>query len=82
MAFRGKFVDRETELSILNKEWKEPRSIDTVLDKTNIVLVLSGPSASFFEKELLRYKAPLHGRRTSQIHLYPMRLLEARRFLA
>ncbi|MCE4606130.1 MAG: hypothetical protein F7B59_02210 [Desulfurococcales archaeon] len=56
------------------------RSIDNVLDKTNIVLILSGSSVSFFENELLGYKTPLHGRRTSQIHLHPMRLLEASDF--
>ncbi|MEB3756141.1 MAG: ATP-binding protein [Desulfurococcales archaeon] len=59
---------------------KLQRSIDTILDKTNTVLILSGSSVSFFENELLGYKAPLHGRRTSQIHLHPMRLLEASDF--
>lgn len=53
------------------------RSIDKTLGETNLFLVLSGSSVSFFEKELLGYKAPLHGRRTRQIHLRPMRILEA-----
>ena len=53
------------------------RSIDETLRKTSLFLVLSGSSVSFFEKELLGYKAPLHGRRTRQIHLRPMRILEA-----
>ena len=53
------------------------RSIDETLGKTSLFLVLSGSSVSFFEKELLGYKAPLHGRRTRQIHLRPMRILEA-----
>ncbi len=53
------------------------RSIDTVLSGTQLVLVLSGSSVSFFEKKLLGYRAPLHGRRTAQIRLRPLRLLEA-----
>ncbi len=53
------------------------RSIDNFLGQTNLFLVLSGSSVSFFEKELLGYKAPLHGRRTRQIHLKPMRIVEA-----
>ena len=53
------------------------RSIDTVLSRGNLVLVLSGSAVSFFEKELLGYRAPLHGRRTSQLRLRPLRLLEA-----
>jgi len=53
------------------------RSIDTVLSRTQLVLVLSGSSVSFFEKRLLGYKAPLHGRRTAQVRLRPLRLLEA-----
>ncbi len=53
------------------------RSIDTVLSGTQLVLILSGSSVSFFEKKLLGYRAPLHGRRTAQIRLRPLRLLEA-----
>jgi AAA+ ATPase superfamily predicted ATPase len=56
------------------------RLIDTSLKDTRLLLVLSGSSVSFFEKELLGYKAPLHGRRTRQIHLKPMRILEAMQF--
>ena len=53
------------------------RSIDTRLSNSNMVIVLCGSAVSFFEKELLGYRAPLHGRRTSQLKLRPMRLLEA-----
>ncbi|BEP18706.1 ATP-binding protein [Pyrofollis japonicus] len=56
------------------------RSIDTVLQRTNLVLVLSGSAVSFFEKELLGYRAPLHGRRTSQLRLRPLRMIEAWEF--
>ena len=53
------------------------RSIDGTLAGSRLVLVISGSAVSFFEKELLGYRAPLHGRRTAQVKLRPMRLLEA-----
>ncbi len=56
------------------------RSIDHVLGRSNLYLVLSGSAVSWFEKKLLAYRAPLHGRRTSQLKVRPMRLVEARGF--
>ncbi|BES80498.1 ATP-binding protein [Pyrodictium abyssi] len=53
------------------------RSIDSVLAESELKLVLSGSAVSFFEKRLLGYRAPLHGRRTGQLRLRPMRMLEA-----
>ncbi len=57
------------------------RAIDTRLHRTNLKLVLSGSAISFFEYELLGYRAPLHGRRTANIRLRPMRFLNALGFL-
>lgn len=57
------------------------RAIDTALSSTDLMLVLSGSAVSFFEAELLGYRAPLHGRRTANIRLRPMRFLEALGFL-
>lgn len=57
------------------------RAIDTALSNTDLMLVLSGSAVSFFEAELLGYRAPLHGRRTANIRLRPMRFLEALGFL-
>jgi len=58
------------------------RSIDEVLSESDIKLVISGSAVSFFERELLGYRAPLFGRRTASIRLRPMRFLEALGFLA
>jgi len=54
--------------------------LDEELRETSLVLVLSGSAISFFQKELLGYRAPLFGRRTAQIKLKPMRYGEARGF--
>jgi len=56
------------------------RSIDTRLAGSDLVLVLSGSAASWFERSLLSAKAPLHGRATARLRLRPMRLLEAHGF--
>ena len=53
------------------------RSIDLVLSGSDLFLVLCGSSVSFFEKKLLGYRAPLHGRRTAQIRLRSMLFWEA-----
>ena len=50
------------------------RSIDTVLQGRDMMLVLCGSSVSFFEKKLLGYRAPLYGRRTAEIRLRQMKL--------
>ncbi len=57
------------------------RAIDTHLSSTELKLFLSGSAISFFETELLGYRAPLHGRRTANIRLRPMRFLSAADFL-
>ncbi len=53
------------------------RLIDEKLSATNMVIILCGSAVSFFERELLAYRAPLFGRRTSEIRLKPMRIWEA-----
>ena len=57
------------------------RSIDTVLGRSRLMLVLCGSAASFFERRLLGYNAPLRGRRTANLRLRPLRLLDSRGFL-
>ncbi len=56
------------------------RSIDNVLGKSRLMLILCGSSISFFERKLLGYRAPLYGRRTSNIRLSPLRLLDSKGF--
>jgi len=58
------------------------RSIDEVLSRSDVKLVISGSAVSFFERELLGYRAPLFGRRTASIRLRPMRFLDTLGFLA
>ena len=53
------------------------RSIDTTLRRSELMIVLCGSAVSFFERKLLGYRAPLYGRRTSQLKLRPMRFWEA-----
>ena len=53
------------------------KAIDIFLTNTNIKIVLSGSAVSFFEKQLLGYKSPLFGRRTSSIKLKPIRFPQA-----
>ncbi len=56
------------------------RSIDSTLSKTSLKLVICGSAVSFFEKELLAYRAPLFGRRTAELRLGLLRFLEAMDF--
>ncbi|NOZ89224.1 MAG: hypothetical protein GXO15_04785, partial [Crenarchaeota archaeon] len=53
------------------------RSIDTRLADADMVLVLSGSAASWFERGLLAARAPLHGRVTARLRVSPMQLLDA-----
>lgn len=57
------------------------RSIDGVLSRSKLMLILCGSAVSFFEKELLGYRAPLYGRRSATIRLRPLRFLNAYGFL-
>lgn len=53
------------------------RLIDKYQETSKLVLLISGSSMSFIEKEVLSYKAPLYGRRTGQIKLLPFTFKEA-----
>ncbi|GHV93190.1 ATPase [Spirochaetia bacterium] len=49
--------------SIMQKVW------DTLLAKSNVMLILCGSSVSMMESAVLAYESPLYGRRTGQIKL-------------
>jgi hypothetical protein len=54
-------IDRFPEIiSVLQDKW------DNVLQKSNLMIILSGSSISMMEKYALDYKSPLYGRRTGQ----------------
>ncbi len=61
--------------SILQQYW------DTKLKYQQIMLILSGSHLSMMYDSVLRYNAPLYGRRTLQIHLQPFSIEEFREFL-
>ncbi len=52
------------------------RFVDTHPD-AEIMLILCGSAISFFERELLGYRAPLFGRRTASMKLRPLGFLDA-----
>ncbi|MGN0182108.1 MAG: ATP-binding protein [Candidatus Ornithomonoglobus sp.] len=54
--------------------------IDRYKDKTNLMLILCGSSMSYMEDNVLAYKAPLYGRRTSQMKLLPFNFEETCRY--
>ncbi len=56
------------------------RIVDTVLNDSNIFLILCGSSLSMMYKEVLTYRAPLYGRRTGQIHLKPLKFKDVVKF--
>ena len=51
--------------SVFQKGW------DETLQKLPIMLVLCGSSIGMMERETLVYGAPLYGRRTAQLRIYP-----------
>lgn len=51
--------------------------IDNFLQKTNLFLIICGSSMSFMEKEILSYKSPLFGRRTSQMEVKSFDVFES-----
>lgn len=54
--------------------------IDHKMKESNIFLVLCGSSMSFMENQVLGYKSPLYGRRTSQFKINPFDYLDSGRF--
>ena len=54
--------------------------IDTVLIRTNILLILCGSSMSFMENQVLGYQSPLYGRRTAQYKIEPLDYYDSAEF--
>lgn len=50
--------------------------IDRNKDSSNLFLILCGSSLSFMEEQVLGYKSPLYGRRTSQYKILPFTFFE------
>ncbi len=61
--------------SVLQHVWDEN------LQQTRLMLVLSGSYLSVMERDILGKRAPLYGRRTSQLWLRPLSLRDAAAFL-
>ena len=57
-------------------------AIDHSFKSTNLMLALCGSNEGFMESEVLGYKSPLYGRRTSQIRLKPFDYRDSARLLA
>lgn len=55
--------------------------IDEYKDKSKLFLILCGSSMSFMEEQVLGYKSPLYGRRTSQFKIKPFNYLESAQFV-
>lgn len=54
--------------------------IDHYLKDTKLFLIICGSSMSFMEKEVLSYKSPLFGRKTSQMKLEPFNFFTSSKF--
>ena len=54
---------------------------DTKLSKCSIHLILCGSILSMIQSEVLNYQAPLYGRRTSSLHIKPIRFTHIKEFL-
>jgi AAA+ ATPase superfamily predicted ATPase len=61
--------------SMLQKVW------DMQLKELNIHLILCGSVVSMMHSEVLNYSAPLYGRRTSNIHLKPLKFDHIKSFI-
>lgn len=54
--------------------------IDKYKDTSKLFLILCGSSMSFIEEQVLGYKSPLYGRRTSQFKIEPFNFFESRKY--
>lgn len=54
--------------------------IDQYKDRSKLMLILCGSSMSYMEDHVLAYKAPLYGRRTSQMKLLPFDFADTCRY--
>ncbi len=55
--------------------------IDNCWQNSKLFLILCGSSMSFMENQVLGYKSPLYGRRTTQFKLHPFTYFEAKQML-
>lgn len=60
---------------LIQKTW------DTAFKNNRIHLILCGSVISIIHKELLSYESPLYGRRTSNIHLKPLKFKHINKFV-
>jgi uncharacterized protein len=56
-------------------------NIDHKFLKTNIFIIICGSSMSFMEKDILSYKSPLYGRKTSELKIEPFNFFESCKFI-
>lgn len=56
------------------------KHIDHAWKNSKLMLVLCGSSMSFMESQVLGYKSPLYGRKTSQLRILPFDFFESRDF--
>jgi AAA+ ATPase superfamily predicted ATPase len=56
-------------------------NIDHKFLKTNIFIIICGSSISFMEKDILSYKSPLYGRKTSELKIEPFNFFESCKFI-
>lgn len=54
------------------------KHIDHVWKDSKLMLILCGSSMSFMENQVLGYKSPLYGRKTSQLRILPFNFFESR----
>ena len=55
--------------------------VDRLFRDTKLMIILTGSSMGFMERQVLGHESPLYGRRTAQIHLLPFKLTETRMLL-
>ena len=53
------------------------KHIDHSWKKSKLMLILCGSSMSFMENQVLGYKSPLYGRKTSQLKIFPFSFFES-----
>lgn len=54
---------------------------DEILSKYSIMLIICGSSIGMMETDVLNYRSPLYGRRTSQLKITPLRFKHIKGFL-
>ncbi|MFA5447683.1 MAG: ATP-binding protein [Sphaerochaeta sp.] len=55
--------------------------VDRLFKDTKLMIILTGSSMGFMERQVLGHESPLYGRRTVQIHLLPFMLTETAKLL-